>query len=294
MSEGPVPGPDFSDDDSSEPPPEEGAPLWTVTFGDMMSLLLTFFILLFSMSELRMEQFLLASQGLREAMGGTAVETAENPIGPAAVELDPDLELQSAAAPSGPPSSGEALLTDSAAAVLARAELLADQYLDSIARELRAFVEEYGLEDALEVEQGEEGVHLRIQAVVLFASGEATISPDVRWLIDVLARITQQIKTPLVVAGHADDQPIATPSFASNWELSAARAAGVARGLVEEGHDPQRVRVESYGEYRPIADNAEEAGRRRNRRVELVYTRQDVVDQALAEVRAEEAARAPS
>jgi hypothetical protein len=64
---------------------------------------------------------------------------------------------------------------------------------------------------------------------------------------------------------------------------------------VEEGHDPQRVRVESYGEYRPIADNAEEAGRRRNRRVELVYTRQDVVDQALAEVRAEEAAsRVPS
>lgn len=275
------------DDGAAGPPVEEGAPLWTVTFGDMMSLLLTFFILLFSMSELRMEQFLLASQGLREALGGTAVETVEEPMGPASEVMDPELELSSALPPSGTPPEPGAVTADSATALLARAEALADQFLDSLAARLDAFVAEHELEETLEVVRGEDGVHLRIQAVVLFASGEATITDQNRWLVDVLARITRQISTPVVVSGHADDRPIRTAAFPSNWELSAARAAGVARGLVDGGHDPHKVRVESYGAHRPIGDNATPQGRSRNRRVELFYSRQDVVDQALEELRGE-------
>ena len=87
------PGPPVQEEES-QLPVEEGAPLWTVTFGDMMSLLLTFFILLFSMSELKMERFLLASQSLRQAMGGTATENIEDPMGLMPDPVDPDLNLQ--------------------------------------------------------------------------------------------------------------------------------------------------------------------------------------------------------
>lgn len=274
-------------DDEGGAPVEEGAPLWTVTFGDMMSLLLTFFILLFSMSELKMEQFLLATDGLREALGGTAVETVDEPLGPLSEELDPELQLSSALPPSGAMTEPGTYSADSASALLAEAERLADQFLDSIASQLQDFVEEYDLEETLEVVKGKEGVHLRIEAVVLFASGEAAIHGENRWLVEVLAKITRQVSTPVVVVGHADNQPIRTASFASNWELSAARAAGVARGLVEGGHDPQRLRVESYGEYRPVGDNDTAKGRSRNRRVELFYARKDVVEQALAELKGE-------
>ena len=78
------------DEGASTPTVEEGAPSWTVTFGDMMSLLLTFFILLFSMSELEMDRFLLASQSLREAMGGTAPEAITDPTGLMPDPVDPE------------------------------------------------------------------------------------------------------------------------------------------------------------------------------------------------------------
>ncbi|MFC1662096.1 flagellar motor protein MotB [Gemmatimonadota bacterium] len=85
----------------------------------------------------------------------------------------------------------------------------------------------------------------------------------------------------VVVSGHADNQPIRSGLFGSNWELSAARAAGVARSLVADGHSPDLVRVESYGEFKPIADNATVEGRAKNRWVELFYARNDVRDAAL-------------
>jgi len=74
------------------------------------------------------------------------------------------------------------------------------------------------------------------------------------------------------ISGHADDQPISTPAFPSNWELSAARAAGVARVMIGAGQPPVLTKVESFGEFDPIADNATAEGRAQNRRVELYYS----------------------
>ena len=79
--------------ESSGAPVEEGAPTWVVTFGDMMSLLLTFFILMFSMSEVKQDRFLLAAQSLREAMGSTAEVPTDTPLGLMPDEVDPELDL---------------------------------------------------------------------------------------------------------------------------------------------------------------------------------------------------------
>src|SRR5690554_5747355 len=116
----------------SPPLAEEGAPLWTVTFGDMMSLLLTFFVLLFSMSELRMEQFRMMSESMSEALGGRAAPVRSDTPVPEAVTPTSEQPAEAVDAASvAPPSLAEAL---------------ADEYLEDIQGRLRTFIAEHDLE----------------------------------------------------------------------------------------------------------------------------------------------------
>ena len=266
--------------ESTPPPAEEGAPLWMATFGDMMSLLLVFFILLFSMSELKMDRFLLASQSLREAMGGTAVDTIADPMGLMPDPVDPDLLLQNPGMAEGASEStvdnGEA--GGSKIGQMSIAEIIADEYMERILAQLQALVESNDLEEVVTVEGGTEGIRIVVQASALFAAGVAVVAPDDIWLVDSLSYITADIEIPVTVAGHADNVPIRSAAFASNWELSAVRAAGVARRFVDNGQDPSMVRVEAFGEHRPIATNDTPEGRAANRRVEFFYSRQAMIE----------------
>jgi chemotaxis protein MotB len=238
----------------------------------MMSLLLTFFILLFSMSELEMEKFLLASQSLREAMGGSSAEAIPDPTGLLPDSVDPALNLQYAEA-RGTAGSGSLQGT--------MLDEFADSYLEVIQEKLQGFVNRNELQETVRVEKEEEGVFLRMETGTLFGSAEADLRPDAREILKYLSQVTRDLNVGVVIAGHADNQPILSGSFASNWELSAARAAGVARYLVQDGHPATMVRVESYGEFKPIADNDTPEGRAKNRRVELFYSREDVRSAAI-------------
>lgn len=248
-------------------PAEEGAPAWTTTFGDLMSLLLTFFVLMYSMSELRVERFALARASLADALGGLSATPPPTPSGVVrtpgdqglATELDP-LELI--------PPSEEALFA------------ITDAYLDRIAEQLRGLIEENGLEETLSVIRSEDGVRLRILSTTLFPSGSALVNQDKAWILNVLGTITASLDVPAVVSGHTDDLPIQNSHFLSNWELSAARAAGVARELVANGHDPLTLRVEAFGEHRPVSDNDTPEGRAMNRRVEILFGRDDILTAA--------------
>jgi chemotaxis protein MotB len=265
---------EFTEEAATPPPAEEGAPIWMVTFGDMMSLLLTFFILLFSMSELKMDRFLMASQSLREAIGGTAADPIDDPMGLMPDPVDPELQLQNP----GMAEAAEPEGADSGDGDRSISERLADQYLDRIADTLTAFISENDLETTLLVSRGPTGVRLRIKASALFPSGEGEVVASSEWIINFIAELTSGLHVPVVVAGHADNQPIRTEQFASNWELSAVRAAGVARSLVSDGHDPEQIRVESFGEHVPIASNETPEGRAENRRVEFFYDRRDLIE----------------
>lgn len=258
---------------------EEGAPLWTTTFGDMMSLLLTFFILMFSMSELKMERFLLASQSLREAVGGTAPEVVEDPTGLMPDPVDPDLEMQNPGMEQGA-ADGEAGEGGS------WLDPVVEAYADMLAKRLQGFVDANQLHDVLSVVREGEGVYLRIRSTALFTSGSAALDPEGARIVAELADITKTLEIGVSVSGHADDRPISTPQFPSNWELSAARAAGVARTLLENGQPPRKLRVESWGAFRPVASNDTPEGRAKNRRVELFYAREDIVKAVRAWARA--------
>ncbi|MFQ5538047.1 MAG: flagellar motor protein MotB [Gemmatimonadota bacterium] len=286
MSQSPCEGQAF--EETKCPEVEEGAPLWTVTFGDMMSLLLTFFILMFSMSELKMERFLLASQSLREAVGGTAEQPMEDPMGLMPDPVDPDLQLQN---PGAGEDAADAPASGAGTAIVEMADwrdIFADAYMEALARKLETFVEAQALGRLVEVARDADGVYLRIQTLALFASGSGTLEEPGRVILKKLSEVIKDVEVPVVVSGHADNRPIRTARFASNWELSAVRAAGVARTLVDEGHDPELLQVEAYGEYRPVASNETPEGRARNRRVELFYARQNIIEAAAELMRKDE------
>ena len=236
-------------DDAVQDTPAEGAPEWALTFGDMMSLLLCFFILMFSMSEIKLDKFMQAAESMRAGFGQSE---------------SPTQEVQGQGSPT----------MEATTLIISKDEI--DQQLDLIRAKLEEFVKKHGLENTLKVNQDENGVTLSIQDVVLFDVASAEIRAASLWIMDKLSELVTEINTKLIVIGHTDNLPINTVEFPSNWELSAARAARVTRVLVDKGIDPARIHVEGYAEYKPIADNNTWEGRAANRRVELLYSRQNV------------------
>lgn len=117
---------------------------------------------------------------------------------------------------------------------------------------------------------------------VLFDSGEAVLKPDGEKVLRQVAGVLAQFPNRLIhVAGHTDNVPIrasAQARFATNWELSTARANAAVRFLCEKaGVDPKRLAAVGYGEFHPIADNAAPEGRAKNRRIELIVMPEDLV-----------------
>ncbi|WP_088343474.1 MULTISPECIES: peptidoglycan -binding protein [Rhodomicrobium] len=118
------------------------------------------------------------------------------------------------------------------------------------------------------------------QAEVFFASGSAEIGPDGKAQLDKLAvallqldkQIPSEINWVLRIDGHTDIRPIATPSFASNWELSSARAISVVKQLMSQGVPAKRLVAAGFGEYQPLVDGSTDPDLRRNRRIELKLT----------------------
>jgi chemotaxis protein MotB len=118
-----------------------------------------------------------------------------------------------------------------------------------------------------------EGMTLQIAEVVLFDSSEASLKESAAPVLErafmLLREFDELGEADVAVQGHTDDKPVQSGPYQSNWELAAARANAVAAVLLASGFPPERLRLESYADTRPIANNATDAGRARNRRVEL-------------------------
>ncbi len=120
----------------------------------------------------------------------------------------------------------------------------------------------------IEISTGQ--VNLHLPEAILFATGQSDLLSDATALLEQIAPILQQNNFPVSVEGHTDNVPISSAQFPSNWELSSARAAVVIRKLVEAGIDFKRLKAIGYADTQPIADNQTEAGRRQNRRVNII------------------------
>jgi chemotaxis protein MotB len=112
---------------------------------------------------------------------------------------------------------------------------------------------------------------VKMKDKILFSSGSATLGKDGKAALQVVADALKGVSGKVIrVEGHTDDVPTASGAFASNWELSVARALAVVRYLQEMGVDPTRLAAAGYGEYQPIAPNDSADGRGQNRRIDIV------------------------
>lgn len=128
-------------------------------------------------------------------------------------------------------------------------------------------------DNQVKLEMMEKGLVISFVADVLFDSGKAKIKPEAYAVLDKVARVLQENVPQLNVGieGHTDNIPIKYSSWKSNWELSSARALSVLHYLTDKkGISPERLSAVGYGEYHPVASNDTKAGRRENRRVEIV------------------------
>ena len=218
---------------------EPTAPFWMSTFSDMATLLLTFFVLLVAMSEVKTQKF---EEALSHFPGRTSLLQSEAVM--QARQASPNREQATAA---------EA----------------AERY-----DELMAHLEENDLLDKVEVNLVENGIHMVITDSVMFASGQALLLPTSQEILAVIVRVLDDAVQSVVVEGHTDNQPIRTSQFPSNWELSSARAAAVVRFFIQQGLslDPERYLAVGYGEYHPVTSNATPGGRAANRRVEILFS----------------------
>lgn len=218
------------------------------TYSDMVTLLLVFFVLLFSFSVInvvKFQRFLASFQGVGILERGTDILQETEPTPNPYAEAEPNF-------------------IDPAA--LAQAREMMETY-----QSLQNFLAQNGLEDMVEVRYEEGGVALDIKERILFDSGKADLKPEAMVVLDKLATFLDKLPNSIRVEGHTDNRPINTPEFPSNWELSAARAIRVIRYFIEKhGLEPARFTAVGHGEYRPLVPNDSPENMAQNRRVVIL------------------------
>lgn len=153
-------------------------------------------------------------------------------------------------------------------------DVLPQPQLDSQARPafdaLLARLATEGLQERIEITRSADQINLEISDSILFEPASAALTEGGRALLDGLLPVLLSGDYQLSVEGHTDNAPIKSERFPSNWELSTARATTVTRHLLAIGLLPERIRAVGYADTRPLADNATAAGKARNRRVSFV------------------------
>ena len=239
---------------------------WAIPYGDLVTLLLAFFVVMYGISSVNDGKYRVLSDSLVEAFHGTPRTTEPIQIGSPAAGTGASTQvsvLQQAILDSqprnlldnpGPPGGAE----DAALAIRRtgeRVELALGSLID---------------EDLLTVKRRGTWIEVEIRADILFPSGSAVLSPAALPVLAQVASSLQALPNPLRVEGHTDNLPIRSVIYPSNWELSAARSASVVHLFTEQGIPPARLAVLAYGDTRPLRSNATADGRNANRRVVIV------------------------
>ena len=237
-------------DDIEQLAEEEGAPAWMVTFADLMTLLLVFFVLLFSMSEVEVSKFKVVMESMKGALTNTVV--------PEAVIVIPQAEVK--------PEVSEPV-----AEAEPEPEEKPFESAEDILKDINRIIERKRLGEFIVVEDFRDRIVIRLEGKAVFPVGDVNMLKDVEPVMDdILELLQKHSKYNINIKGHTDNIPIRTARFPSNWELSAVRATTVLRYFVDHGISPSRMTATGYADRLPIATNDTEEGRTMNRRVEFV------------------------
>lgn len=220
---------------------------WALSYGDMMTLLLTFFILIVSFSTVELIKFRQAMGSLRGSMGVLLEQSGS------------DVVKQESSVMDRPIMQRETML--------------------NALQQIEAQVFEMDAGSGIDIEVSDEGVNFRIKDDLLFPPGGTHINPDMKDMLGNVGNLIKAFKSEVRVEGHSDSMPISSGVFASNWELSTMRAVNVVKYFIEEaGIDPARLVAMGVGANRPVAPNDTPENRAKNRRVEIFLNWNNIKD----------------
>jgi len=233
--------------DKKCPECKAGAPEWMVTFSDMTTLLLTFFVLLLSMASLDQKKIKEALGSLQGALG--------------VLEAGQKSEM-----------GKEEIL--SRMDFVSKAKQTESRLLSGV----RNYIEQANLSSTVSVVKTEKGISVRIMDSILFGPGDAELQDAAKPILEKLAGVIKDSPYNIMVEGHTDDVPISTPRFPSNWELSTARAVSVAKYFISVGVKPDILSVAGYAQYHPVVPNITPENRAKNRRVEINFVSPELAE----------------
>ena len=232
---------------------EEGTPAWMATFADMMSLLLTFFVLILSFANMDVIKFSAAVDSLRDAFG-TAIALQEFEGSPTLTPID----LSATGMPQ----------------VVSFGQCDDDKESARLRGQIESVIKRLSLEKMVEVEDSDGGVTVRIVGQLLFDPGSVTLRPESFVLLNEISELIQAVPEHVSIEGHTDETPLANQGGMSNWHLSTGRAISVLDYLTDiQNVDPRRLAVSGHSSMRPLFPNDTAEHRERNRRVEFVFRR---------------------
>ena len=232
---------------------EQNSASWLTTFNDLVTLLMVFFVLLFSLSSIdvkKMSDFQYALQsglGILRAGQQSSVAVKDDQ----AVRDMSHIKTQAEGRSGKPQGQGQ------------------QQALESE-------LEKLGTDIGIQINYTEQGAHLSFEDGVLFDFGRANINSAGFRVLDKISNVIRKMPYPIRIEGHTDNVPIQTRRFPSNWELSTARAVNVLKYFTNAGQiDPRRLSAVGYGESKPLVANDSPRNRAKNRRVEIVLIKED-------------------
>jgi len=231
-------------------PAKGGSPAWMTTYSDLVTLLLCFFVLLYSMSQLDIARFEAVAESFRNRV--IFFEGS-----PSAIDFEPSREQE---------------------ADLEKENFIGSEgftqnqmSLEQLLSEVEGFLEENQLQDVITANRTDQGVVLILQERILFDSAEAELKAEGEPFLDKVALLLSNIPNYVRVEGHTDSRPISTRQYPSNWELSGARASSVIRHILDSGEfNAERFIAAGHGDTRPIVPNDSVENLQKNRRVEIV------------------------
>lgn len=223
---------------------------WMVSFADFMTLLFALFVVLFAISAVDEKKLEQVSESMEQAFG------VMQPQGPQILDGHPEVVrpippiVPPAQAPDTPAGTAQKELVGRLEKVLNQTQKLAA---------------------AVQLRRESRGVVIQLKDSGIFDSGSAALRPELLNELKQVVRELESLNQPLRIEGHTDNVPVRGGGYASNWELSAARATSVLQFFLAQSRlSPEQMSVAGYGEYRPIAPNTTAQGRARNRRVDIV------------------------
>ncbi|RSK28197.1 flagellar motor protein MotB [Bacillus sp. HMF5848] len=254
----------------------KGAPLWMVTFSDLVTLILVFFVLLFSVSQIDVIKLQAVAESFRERQIFQFYPSPvpfENPSEQTVIDRSNSDTDTKAGNEDTINDNREQAKDETTTNDQSQSE---DESLENLLTDVQDFLDTNDLNDVILASRTERGVVLVLQENVLFNSGDANLLPSALPFLEKVGTLLSNIPNEVKVEGHTDNRPITTAKYPSNWELSAARSSSVIRYLLANNNlSPDRFVAVGYGDTAPVVPNISPENWQINRRVEIVITNSD-------------------